>query len=304
MSAIQSFKLNNGLDIPAIGLGTWQSKPQQVYQAVLAALKAGYRHIDTAAVYRNEKEIGQAIKDSGIPREQLFITTKLWNTHHRPELVEQAINRSLANLQLDYLDLYLMHWPIAFQPSKYAIPKDDKGNVALDKTVDFVQTYAAMEKLVASGKTRAIGVSNFNIPNLDRLLKNCKIIPAVNQVEMHPYLPQPDLLEFCQKHNVHVTAYSPLGSTNSPVMQEPVVLSIADKHKVTPAQILLSWGIHRGCSVIPKSVTPSRIVSNLQAVKLDTKDFQALEELVTTKTAERLVDPSSLWGVDIYKSKL
>ncbi|RCH80476.1 hypothetical protein CU097_004038 [Rhizopus azygosporus] len=142
MSAIQSFKLNNGLDIPAIGLGTWQSKPQQVYQAVLAALKAGYRHIDTAAVYRNEKEIGQAIKDSGIPREQLFITTKLWNTNHRPELVEQAINQSLANLQLDYLDLYLMHWPIAFQPSKYAIPKDDKGNVALDKTVDFVQTYA------------------------------------------------------------------------------------------------------------------------------------------------------------------
>ncbi|KAI8992168.1 NADP-dependent oxidoreductase domain-containing protein [Mycotypha africana] len=299
-----SFLLNNGVRIPAIGLGTWQSKPNDVYNAVLTALKTGYTHIDTAYVYRNEKEVGQAIKDSGIPRERLFITTKLWNTSHRPELVEEAITVSLTNLQLEYVDLYLMHWPIAFQPSKYSIPKTADGRVALDWTVDFVDTYKAMEKLVKNKKARAIGVSNFNKQNLQKLLKSCNIIPAVNQVEMHSYLPQPDLLQFCQSKQIHVTAYSPLGSTNSPIMEEPLVLKIAQKYNITQAQVLLSWGIQRGCSVIPKSVTASRIVSNFKTVKLDREDFEQLQTLKGIDEPERLLDPSSIWGVEIYKPKL
>ncbi|CAO3656014.1 unnamed protein product [Mucor fragilis] len=303
MSSGGKITLNDGNVMPAFGLGTWQSKPKEVYTAVLTALKAGYKHIDTAFVYRNEKEVGQAIKDSGIPRQELFITTKLWNNSHRPDLVEKALEVSLANLQLDYLDLYLMHWPVAFQASKSNFPKTEDGKIALDST-SFVDTYAAMEKLVKSGKTRSIGVSNFNIYNLDKLLKNCNIPPAVNQVEMHPYLSQPDLMAFCQKNNVHVTAYSPLGSTDSPVMQEPLVLDIAKKHNASPAQVLLAWGLQRGCSVIPKSVTPSRIISNFQVIQLDQAEFASLEELTKNKQGKRLLDPSPFWGVDIYKSKL
>ncbi|KAI8885991.1 Aldo/keto reductase [Backusella circina FSU 941] len=303
MSTGSTILLNNGKHMPAFGLGTWQSKPNEVYDAVLTAIKAGYRHIDTAYVYRNEKEVGQAIKDSGLPREQLFVTTKLWNTSHRPELVQPALEESLRNLQLDYIDLYLMHWPVAFVPSKKTVPRDANGKTALD-SVDFVDTYAAMEKLLETGKTRAIGVSNFNISNLERLLKSCKVVPAVNQVELHPYLAQPELLDYCAKNNVHVTAYSPLGSTNSPLMQEPVVLEIAKNHSVSPAQVLIGWGLERGCSVIPKSVTPSRIISNFHVIKLTPKEFEDMNALTKTLKAQRLLDPSPFWGVDIYKSKL
>ncbi|KAL1936359.1 hypothetical protein VTP01DRAFT_493 [Rhizomucor pusillus] len=303
MSLGQKFKLNTGAEIPAMGLGTWQSKPNEVYDAVLTALQAGYRHIDTAFVYRNEKEVGQAIKDSGIPREELFITTKLWNTCHRPDLVEAALKKSLANLQVEYLDLYLMHWHVAFQPSAKNFPKDANGNIALDST-DFTETYAAMEKLVGP-RVRAIGVSNFTIHHLEKLLKTAKIVPAVLQVELHPHFPQWDLVNYCAKHNIHVTAYSPLGSTASPVMEDGAVSSIATKHKTTPAQVLLAWGIQRGTSVIPKSVTPSRIIQNFQQVTLDKQDIERLDRLGTSVKAKRLLDPSKFWGVAIFEqSKL
>ncbi|KAG0994471.1 hypothetical protein G6F28_005705 [Rhizopus arrhizus] len=269
MSLGRTLKLNTGASIPALGLGTWQSKPNEVYDAVLTAIQNGYRHIDTAFIYGNEKEVGQAIKDSKVPREELFITTKLWNNSHRPE-----------------------------DPGKETVPRDADGKIEFDD-VDFTETYAALEKLVGE-KVRAIGVSNFNIAKLEKLAKVQKIVPAVNQIELHPFLPQEDLLQYCKEHNIVVTAYSPLGSTNSPFLKDEKIAKIAEKYNATPAQILISWGIQRGCSVIPKSVTPSRIISNFKDVELNEEDFKALNTLVDAQSPNRLVDPYNFWGVDVF----
>ncbi|KAI9314450.1 NADP-dependent oxidoreductase domain-containing protein [Dichotomocladium elegans] len=300
MSLGQNFPLNTGASIPAMGLGTWQSKPKEVYEAVLTAIRAGYRHIDTAFVYRNEKEVGQAIKDSGIPREQLFVTTKLWNNSHAPEDVAKALEVSLKNLQMDYLDLWLMHWPIAFASSPKIFPRDENKRILLGHT-DFCDTWEAMEKTVGP-RVRAIGVSNFTIPNLKKLLSKAKTVPAVLQVELHPYFPQHELLAFCKQHGIHVTAYSPLGSTPSPILNDPRLVSISEKHQATPAQVLLAWGIQRGTSVIPKSVTPARIILNFQQIVLDDADMTILNEL--TDSPQRLLDPSPLWGTNIFGSEL
>ncbi|KAI8583660.1 hypothetical protein K450DRAFT_222186 [Umbelopsis ramanniana AG] len=290
--------LNTGAKLPLVGLGTWQSQPNEVYEAVLTAIKAGYRHIDTAWIYGNEKEVGQAIKDSGVDRQSLFVTTKLWNNAHSPQDVEKALEHSLKNLQLEYLDLYLMHWPVAFKSGASAVPKDADGKVELSP-VDYTETYAAMEKLVGD-RVRAIGVSNFTITKLQRLLKTAQITPAVNQVELHPYLPQTELLDFCKQNKIHVTAYSPLGSTSGPVQQEPVILELAKKYNVEPAQVLISWAVKRGTSVLPKSVTASRIVNNFNEVPLTAEDVAAIDAIGTNNPPRRVVDPSASWGSDIY----
>jgi len=251
----KTFTLNTGAKIPAVGLGTWQSKPDEVRQAVKAALEAGYRHIDTALAYGNEDQVGQGIKDSGVPREEIWVTTKLDNPWHKR--VEEGITSSLNSLQMDYVDLYLIHWPSSSDPNDLKKHLPDW---------DFIKTWQEMQKLPASGRVKNIGVSNFGIKNLEKLLNDpsCKTQPAVNQIELHPNNPSPKLLDYCKEKGIHCTAYSCLGSTNSPLAKDQVLQKIADAKGKTTAQVLLMWGLQRDTSVIPKSVTPSRIESNWQ----------------------------------------
>ncbi|KAK3687575.1 NADP-dependent oxidoreductase domain-containing protein [Podospora appendiculata] len=249
----KTFKLNTGDLIPAVGLGTWQSAPGEVGTAVEAALATGYRHIDTAFAYGNEKEVGDGIKASGVPREDIWLTTKLDNPWHKR--VAEAIDRSLENLSTSYVDLYLMHWPCSSDP-------DDMSRVFDDW--DYVDTWREMQKLVGTGKVKNIGVSNFGIKHLERLLNDpsCKIVPAVNQIELHPSNPSPKLVAYNTSKGIHSSAYSPLGSSNSPFYTNDTILSIAKSKDRTPQQVLLVWGLQKGWSVLPKSVTKSRIEAN------------------------------------------
>jgi glycerol 2-dehydrogenase (NADP+) len=255
--------------MPAVGLGTWQSKPNEVREAVKAALLAGYRHIDTALAYGNEHEVGQGIKDSGVPREEIWITTKLDNPWHKR--VEEGITSSLKDLGVDYVDLYLMHWPSSTDP-------DDLKKHYPDW--DFTKTWAELEKLPASGRVKNIGVSNFGIKNLEKLLPGVKITPAVNQIELHPNNPSPKLLDYLKEKNIHATAYSCLGSTNSPLAKDQTLAKIAEAKGKSTAQVLLVWGLQRGTSVIPKSVTASRIEDNFKLdFTLTDEEMKALSSL-------------------------
>ncbi|KAL5334811.1 Aldo/keto reductase [Aspergillus crustosus] len=294
MALERTFKLNTGYEIPAIGLGTW------VQEAVSAALKLGYRHIDAAAVYGNEREVGDGIKASGVPREQIFLTSKLWNTHHDPENVEAAVNQSLADLQTDYLDLYLIHWPVAFRHSTTTTqPVDEKTGLIDVIYIPIKDTWAALEALVAKGKVRSIGVSNFTQETIEELLKTAKITPAVNQIEAHPYLQQRELLGWSKEKGIVLTGYSPLGNNiyNIPrAVDDPVVLETAEALGKTPAQVLISWAVQRGTVVLPKSVTPERIRSNFEDFVLPDVAFQTVQSL---ERHQRMNFPARL-GVDIF----
>ncbi|KAK9451591.1 NADP-dependent oxidoreductase domain-containing protein [Limtongia smithiae] len=270
MSRASHFVLNTGAKIPSLGLGTWRSTDKEVHDAVLTALNCGYRHIDTAAIYGNEFHVGRGIKSSSVPRSDIFLTTKLWNSKQMGDSPPRALDASLELLGVDYVDLYLMHWPVPLTKAGVPIPPTEW---------DFVKTWKSMEKLVETGKTKAIGVSNFTVSQLKTLLETADIIPAVNQVEMHPYLPQKALLDFAESKGIHITAYSPLGSAGGPLLQEPLVHKIAAKHGMTAVQVLIAWAIQRGTSAIPKSVTPARIVSNFQEFVLEEEDIFALGSL-------------------------
>ncbi|KAH0846192.1 hypothetical protein AYO21_09204 [Fonsecaea monophora] len=292
-------KLNIGATIPALGLGTWQSPEGQVRAAVAHAIKSGYRHIDCAYVYGNEKEVGEGIKEglaaAGIPRSDLFITTKLWCTYHTR--VEQNLDISLKLLGLDYVDLYLIHWPVAMNPNgnDEKFPKLPDGSRDLLRDRSHVDTYKDMEKLLKTGKTKAIGVANYSKRYLEELLPHVEVVPATNQIENHPLLPQQEIVDYCKEKGILITAYSPLGSTGSPLMKDPHVVKLAEQKGVTPGCILLSYHVARGSSVLAKSVTPSRIDENKKIVSLSDGDLASLAEISKTGLT-RFVYPA--FGVD------
>ncbi|KAK9377988.1 NADP-dependent oxidoreductase domain-containing protein [Kockiozyma suomiensis] len=287
--------------IPALGLGTWQSPESEVYTAVLSALKLGYRHIDAALCYGNEKPVGEAIKASGVPREDIFLTSKLWCTGHTR--VAEDLEKSLASLGVDYLDLYLMHWPVSLNPNGnhplFPTKEDGSRDILPTEEWNYVKTWASMQELLKTGKVRSIGVSNCSTVHLDELLAapTTTVVPAVDQVELHPYNPQFKLLKYTKEKGIHLTAYSPLGSTDAPLQQEKIVSLIAEKTGKTATQILISWAIWRGTSVIPKSVTPSRIEANFQDFVLSDEDGALLDSISST-TQKRIVQPN--WGVKIF----
>ncbi|MBP7875896.1 aldo/keto reductase [Candidatus Woesebacteria bacterium] len=301
--------LNNGLQMPAIGLGTWKSPQNEVAAAVKhALLESHYTHIDCAKVYENEKEIGTAFAEvfaaGTVRREDIFITSKLWNTDHDPAQVEAVCRQTLEDLQLEYLDLYLMHWGVAFAGGKGKEPKNADGTMEL-ALFSIQDTWRAMENLVEKGLVKSIGVANFSAMMLVDLLSYAKVPPAMNQIELHPYNAQQALVDYCHTRNVAVTAYSPLGNKTRVKPGDPVllddeaVLSIAKEVGKSPAQVLLRWAVQRKTVVIPKSVTPSRISENIAVF-----DFELSEDHMSRLSAlnhgQRLVDPSEWWGVPYF----
>ncbi|CAD6580212.1 MAG: hypothetical protein TREMPRED_002690 [Tremellales sp. Tagirdzhanova-0007] len=288
MSVPTTFKLNHGGTIPSVGLGTWQAPPGEVAQAVEHALK------DRKSA--NEDEVGQGIKASGLKREEIFLTSKVWCTFH--DNVEKCLDITLKSLDTDYLDLYLVHWPIRTveNGSKPLFPTKPDGSRNIDWEWDQADTWKQMEAVLASGKVKAIGVSNCGVPILEKLSKTWKVVPAVNQVELHPYNPSHYLKKYCDSKDILLQAYCPLGSTNSPLLKDSVLLKIAEKHSVPVSTILISWSVNRGVIVLPKSVTPSRIEANLKVIKLNQEDMAQLDNMAEGGKQQRVNTPP--WMTD------
>ncbi|KAI0343599.1 Aldo/keto reductase [Trametopsis cervina] len=312
MSLGKTLKLSTGAEIPQIGLGTWLSKPKEVENAVEYAIRHGYRHIDCALIYQNQHEVGAALKKvipSVVKREELFITSKLWNNSQRVEDVEKDLDLTLSQLETPYLDLYLIHWPVSFPKGPLITLNEDKTEVVVTDDVPLVDTWKELIRLKETGKVKAIGVSNFSIDHIKGIAEATGVWPAANQIERHPLLPQYELLNFCKEHNIHVTAYSPLGNNitgKQKLVEYPAVKEIADRLGATPAQVLVAWGAYDGTSVIPKSVQNDRIASNFKQVELSKEDYEAVSA-IGKGTTVRFNSPFNYntasdpkWNVNIF----
>ncbi|KAJ5463857.1 hypothetical protein N7475_006992 [Penicillium sp. IBT 31633x] len=320
MSLGKKVTLNSGHQIPQLGFGTWQSAPGQVGESVYEALKAGYRHLDLATIYQNQREVAEGIKRAykdvpGLKREDLFITSKLWNSQHRPEVVEASLDACLAELELDYLDLYLVHWPVAFQKgdSYFPLVADstvEGGDVIIDDGVSIVDTWKAMTKLPKS-KARSIGVSNHTIEHLEALINGTGVVPAANQIERHPVLQSNDLVDYCKQKGILITAYSAFGNNmlNIPLLiTRPEVKEVAESvtkrtgQEVTPAHVILAWSQVGGHSVIPKSVTPSRIRDNFKEVELTDEEVQKVSALGANRKRYNVPYTANKprWNINIF----
>lgn len=290
---MQYVKLNTGIEIPALGIGTWNSQPNEVYNAIRTAISVGFRHIDCAYIYNNEKEVGKALKEAiaagDVKREEIFITSKLWNDSHHKNDVKPALEKTLSDLNLDYIDLYLIHWPVAIKKG-LCMPSCEDNFISLEQ-LPLSETWLAMEEVYEAGLAKNIGVSNFSIKKLEDMKKYASIIPAMNQIESHPFLAQNEMLEYCRKNGIAMTAYSPLGSPAShresdepdvPVLlKNETILAIAKKHNATAAQVLIKWSLQRGVIAIPKSVSKLRIEENFNSiyVQLDEEDMSQIAAL-------------------------
>ena len=259
MSSVPTVKLNNGVEIPQLGFGVFQIRPEETRAAAIEALRIGYRHIDTAEGYGNEREVGQAVRDSGLDRADVFVTSKLDNGFHAPDRALAAFDRSLEVMKFDYLDLFLIHWPVP-------------------AVLDFVETWKALEEIFRSGRVRAIGVSNFQTHHLERLAAANTTVPAVNQIEVHPYFVQDDVRAFNREHGIATEAWSPIAQ--GAVLDDPTIVRIAERSARTPAQVTLRWHIQRGDIVFPKSVSRARMAENFAIF-----DFQLSEEDIAAITA-------------------
>jgi alcohol dehydrogenase (NADP+) len=272
--------------MPALGFGTLIPDPAATRTAVANALKVGFRHFDCAERYRNEREVGEALQSGfaagAVTRKEVFITTKLWNTNHRPERVGPAFDASCGRLGVHYVDLYLSHTPFAFQPGDNMEPRDQSGNIIYDQGVTLLETWKAMESLVDQGKCGAIGLSDIVLEKLTPLYEAARIKPAVVQVESHPYLPQTELLDFCQQKGIVLLAFAPLGHGARPgPLEDPAVLAIAKQTSLTPAQVLLAWGIQRGTAVLTTAKTLDRATENYNISEIPKSAVEQINQIQT-----------------------
>lgn len=283
------FALNNGSGaIPALGFGTLIPDPIATKNATRAALEAGFCALDTAERYRTEKEVGEAMtevfKEGRIKREDVFVATKLWNTNHRPERVKPAFEASLRKLQIDYLDLYLIHTPFAFQPGDVQDPRDANGNVIYDSSVTLLDTWGALEELVDEGKCKAIGLSDVDLEKVRDIFEAANIKPAVVHVESHPYLPEWELLDYCRKNGIVLQAFAPLGHNSEPnLLADPVITAIANRVGKTPAQVALAWAIQRGTALLTTTKNPSRLKENFDVSTLPEDAMREINQGIQTR---------------------